>query len=89
MLLYSAKKNNAKLIAEYSTLYPETSSASASGKSKGCLFVSATEEIRNNKKTGKKGKINHISLCDKTISVKFKEPTGTNKVKIIILIETS
>lgn len=35
ILLYSAKKNNAKLIAEYSTLYPETSSASASGKSNG------------------------------------------------------
>jgi hypothetical protein len=35
ILLYSAKKNNAKPIAEYSTLYPETNSASASGKSKG------------------------------------------------------
>ena len=32
---YSPKKNKAKVIAEYSTLYPETNSASASGKSKG------------------------------------------------------
>jgi hypothetical protein len=32
---YSPKKNRAKVIAEYSTLYPETNSASASGKSKG------------------------------------------------------
>ena len=46
ILLYSAKKNNAKLIAEYSTLYPDTSSASASGKSKGCLFVSANAHIK-------------------------------------------
>jgi len=35
ILAYSPKKNKAKVIAEYSTLYPETSSASASGKSKG------------------------------------------------------
>jgi len=33
-------------MAEYSTLYPETSSASASGKSKGCLFVSAKQDIK-------------------------------------------
>jgi len=32
---YSPKENKAKPIAEYSTLYPETNSASASGKSKG------------------------------------------------------
>jgi hypothetical protein len=43
---YSPKANNAKPIAEYSTLYPETSSASASGKSKGCLFVSANAETK-------------------------------------------
>lgn len=42
---YSAKKNSAKLIEEYSTLYPETNSASASGKSNGGLFVSAKAEI--------------------------------------------
>lgn len=42
---YSAKKNNANAIAEYSTLYPATSSASASGKSNGVLFVSAREII--------------------------------------------
>ena len=32
---YSPIENNAKLIAEYSTLYPDTSSASASGQSNG------------------------------------------------------
>ena len=45
MFEYSARKNNAKVIAEYSTLYPETSSDSASGRSKGCRFVSANIEI--------------------------------------------
>lgn len=53
---YSAKKNKAKLIAEYSTLYPETNSDSASGKSKGCLFVSAKMHTKKSK-NGKKNKI--------------------------------
>jgi len=53
---YSPKKNNAKVIAEYSTLYPETNSASASGKSKGCRFVSAKEVIKKIKKNWKKRK---------------------------------
>jgi hypothetical protein len=46
MLAYSPKENKANPIAEYSTLYPETSSASASGRSKGCLFVSAKAETK-------------------------------------------
>ena len=38
---YSAKKNRANKNPEYSTLYPATNSASASGKSNGARFVSA------------------------------------------------
>ena len=49
---YSAKKNKAKPILAYSTLNPETSSDSASGKSKGALLVSAKILIKNNKKRG-------------------------------------
>jgi len=56
ILLYSAKKNNAKVIAEYSTLKPATSSASASGKSNGALFVSANKEMKNTTQVGNKGK---------------------------------
>jgi hypothetical protein len=52
---YSAKKNSAKPILEYSTLKPETSSDSASGKSKGARFVSAKIETKNIKNKGKKG----------------------------------
>ena len=89
ILAYSPIKKKAKPTEEYSTLYPDTSSASASGKSKGCLFVSATEEIKKSIKIGKKGKINQIFCCAKIISVKFNEPTGIIIVKMIILIETS
>ncbi len=71
ILLYSAKKNKANPIAEYSTLYPDTSSASASGKSKGCLFVSANAHIKNNMKTGKRGKANQTPFWVDTISEKF------------------
>jgi len=59
MLAYSPKKNKAKVIAEYSTLYPDTNSASASGKSKGCRFVSASIEIQKIINIGNKGIINH------------------------------
>ena len=47
ILEYSPKKKKANPMAEYSTLYPATSSASASGKSKGILLVSAKIEIKN------------------------------------------
>ena len=53
--LYSAKKNKAKPILEYSTLKPETSSDSASGRSKGARFVSANILIKNIRVSGKKG----------------------------------
>jgi hypothetical protein len=62
MLLYSAKKNNAKVIAEYSTLKPATSSASASGKSNGARLVSANNEIKNTTHVGNNGKQNQVPM---------------------------
>jgi hypothetical protein len=59
---YSAKKNKAKVIAEYSTLNPETNSDSPSDKSKGALLVSAKEEIKNIIKAGNRGTTNQISF---------------------------
>ena len=56
ILEYSPKENNANPIAEYSTLYPETNSASASGKSKGCRFVSASVVTKKIRKIGNSGK---------------------------------
>jgi hypothetical protein len=59
-LLYSDKKNIANIIDEYSTLYPATISASASGKSNGALFVSANTEIKKIIKVGNNGIQNQI-----------------------------
>jgi hypothetical protein len=86
---YSPRKNNAKPKAEYSTLYPGTNSASASGRSKGALFVSAKAEIKNIKNKGYKGIIYHASYCDKTISERFREPAHRITQIIIKPIETS
>jgi len=58
---YSARKKAAKLIAEYSTLNPETNSDSPSVKSNGARFVSANAEIKNITKAGKTGKKNQMS----------------------------
>jgi len=79
---YSPKKKRANVIAEYSTLYPETSSASASGKSKGCLLVSASITIQKTRNIGNKGTINQIFCCIKTISVKLNEPAQTTTFRI-------
>ena len=62
MLLYSAKKNKANVIAEYSTLNPATNSASASGRSKGARFVSANNDIKNTTQTGSSGRKNHVPI---------------------------
>ena len=45
MFAYSPRKNKANPIEPYSTLYPATSSASASGRSKGARLVSAKHEM--------------------------------------------
>lgn len=63
ILEYSAKKNIANVIPAYSTLYPATISASASGKSKGARLVSANTEIKNITLTGNKGTTNHTLDC--------------------------
>lgn len=74
MFEYSPKKNNANPIDEYSTLYPLTSSASASGKSNGGRFVSAKLDIKNIINAGNNGNTYHTYFCASTISVKFNEP---------------
>jgi len=57
---YSAKKNSANDIEEYSTLYPDTSSDSPSVKSKGALLVSARHDMKNISPAGKSGNRYHI-----------------------------
>jgi len=86
---YSPKKNKAKVIAEYSTLYPETNSASASGKSKGCRFVSASIDTQNIINIGNKGTINQMFFWAITIVLKLKEPAQTHTLIRMNPMETS
>jgi hypothetical protein len=62
ILPYSAKKKNTNITAACSVINPLTNSDSASAKSNGALFVSATDPIKNTIKIGAKGTINHIAL---------------------------
>jgi hypothetical protein len=87
---YSARKNIAKIIEEYSTLYPATSSASASGRSNGVRLVSAIIEMKKIIERGRSGKRNIIvPVCAITISVKLRDPAIKMTGIIIKLIETS
>jgi len=87
-LAYSAKKKKEKIIDPYSKLNPATNSPSASGKSKGARFVSATIAIKNITAIGVSKKKNQPLVCARTISIKFKEllkkKTGIIKSDIII-----
>lgn len=76
MLAYSPKKKRAKVTEEYSVLYPDTSSASASGRSKGALLVSASMETKKIIANGYMGSTYHEETKDwlATIAVKFNVP---------------
>jgi hypothetical protein len=62
ILVYSAKKKKTNTTALCSVINPLTNSDSASAKSKGALFVSATDPIKKIMKIGNKGKINQTAL---------------------------
>lgn len=62
ILAYSAKKKNTKITAACSVINPLTNSDSASAKSKGALFVSAIDPIKNIINTGNKGMIYHTAF---------------------------
>ena len=87
--LYSPRKNKAKPILEYSTLYPDTSSLSASGKSNGALFVSAKILTKNIKKQGNSARMKYTELWNKIMFKKFKEPTDIKTAIRIKPIDTS
>ncbi len=89
MLAYSPRKNRAKAMPEYSTLYPATSSASASGKSNGWRLVSARVEMKKTTAIGNSGITNHRSRCASTIADKFSEPTQSSTVMITKPMDTS
>jgi hypothetical protein len=62
ILAYSAKKKNTNTPAECSVINPLTNSDSASAKSKGALFVSAIQAIKNTINIGNKGNNNHTAF---------------------------
>jgi hypothetical protein len=71
MCEYSANMNSAKVIPEYSTLYPDTNSDSPSVKSNGARFVSAKAETKNIIAAGKSGTMNQMFCWASTISVRL------------------
>ena len=76
MFTYSARKNKANFIPEYSVWKPAVSSDSASAKSKGALLVSATDPIKNIINIGNKGSTYQIALWDSVFTVRFKLPVN-------------
>src|SRR5256714_3491846 len=55
MFMYSARKNMAKLMPEYSTMWPATISDSPSTTSNGARLVSATPETKYTTSIGRSG----------------------------------
>jgi hypothetical protein len=70
-------------------LYPATISASASGKSKGALLVSAKIETKNKIHKGISGKKYQVLCCLNTILIKLKVPEHIITGKTISPIEIS
>ena len=63
MLAYSPRKKSAKVMEEYSTKNPATSSDSPSGRSKGDRLVSARTEMKKITNIGNSGTQNHTVSC--------------------------
>src|SRR3954463_9456144 len=73
-LMYSARKNIANLIDEYSVWKPATSSLSASGRSNGARLVSPTIAMRYMMNDGNSGTAYHSPCWAVTISDVDNEP---------------
>jgi len=92
MLAYSAKKKKTNITTTTcSVIKPLIGSDSASAKSKGALFVSATDPIKNIINTGHNGIMYQIALWDSILTVIFKLPvniTTSNIAELNIHIKT-
>ena len=89
IFVYSPKKKYANGNPECSVLYPETSSDSASGRSKGDLFVSANPHSRKIRNAGNSGIINQHAFWAFTTSDKFNEPDKTKTFNKAVPIANS
>src|ERR1044072_8235028 len=79
MLAYSARKNSANAMPEYSTWKPATISDSPSATSKGARLVSATPEMKYTTNSGNSHdqfQENQPPRCPVTMSPRFKLPAA-------------
>src|SRR5690606_14379606 len=95
MATYSPRKKSRNGVEEYSIMWPATSSDSASTRSNGGLFVSASAEMKkmmnignsasqcqSRKEFGSPSIVPSPSRCDSTLSVRLSEPTASSNVTI-------
>src|SRR6201999_175174 len=95
--MYSARKNSRNGPEEYSTKKPATSSDSASKRSKGGRWVSASEETKKITSIGNRmekkfqwAKANMpVVCCASTMRERLSEPANSSTVMITKPIETS
>src|SRR3954470_8616651 len=79
MFAYSARKNSANAMPEYSTWKPATISDSPSATSNGARLVSATPEMKYTTNSGNSQdqfQANHPPCCPRTMSPRFKLPAA-------------
>src|SRR5437588_4715650 len=91
---YSPSMNNRYGVEPYSTMKPATSSDSASTRSNGARFVSASAETKNSTNIGNNGSQYQRSrpkrvFCASTMSVMRSEPTQSSTVIMTNPMETS
>src|SRR5690606_28362663 len=91
---YSPSMNMRYGVDEYSTMKPATSSDSASGRSNGGRFVSASAETKNTMNIGNSGSQNQfrkpqLPSCARTMSLRLSEPTHSSTVMMTKPIDTS
>src|SRR5690606_32722420 len=102
MATYSPRKNSRNGVEEYSIMWPATSSDSASTRSKGGLFVSASAEMKkmmnignrpsqcqSRKVLGRPSVVPRPSRCASTMSVRLSDPTHSRTVTMTKPMETS
>src|SRR6266700_2706586 len=71
---YSPRKKSRNGVDEYSTIWPATSSDSASTRSKGGRFVSASAEMKNTMNIGNSGSQNQFSMVNQGTPRRFARP---------------
>src|ERR671936_863104 len=91
---YSPSMNIMYGFEPYSTMKPATSSDSASTRSNGGRFVSASAEMKNTMNIGNRGsqyqpKMPQLVFCASTMSVRRSEPTQSSTVIITKPIDPS